>query len=1088
MTRRPSLEDRRTPELSLVPNDYDVDDVIYACDSRQMEAFSSYSTTVHFYGACIDTGAQRSVIGIKQAEAYCRMLGIEMRKDADKRIRRFRFGKDIQDSVGSLQIRVPIKDDFFMVFTANVVNIDVPLLLGLDVMSEHKLVADTVDLVLFSKSCGWQLPLTRQLGHVYLTWESQILYSSSELTRIHRHFFHANPDPIFNLMKRAGDPEATAETLKQLKDITESCDTCQRLAKEPSRFRVSLPPDDIVFNRTVKLDIMFLEDEPALHIIDRDTSFSSAAFLSEGQTADHIWHVYMRLWVIPYIGFSQTMHTDQGTQFTSERWRNLLLAAGIRHEESGVESHNALGTGERYHAFLRQIYRKVRASHPQVSKEYALALAVRAMNETAGPKGLSPMLLVFGVSPRTPLSTKDLPEQRERMKALKTARIEMAKHVAKARISTAKHSNVPRAADADIKAGVDVLTYREGQNEWTGPFKVLSSDGKQVIVEVNGKQKVFSIDKVKLYKQPDNPAPENSSPAPAQGPATEYGSLIDDIIAADTFFTKLHNKVVAEKKKDPIVNEWNFDEAIPAFVTEVLKPGDSRAESKQFDVAKQKEVNGLKLRGTFCPVNLKDIPKDANIVGGRFVLTIKNKGTDRETAKARYVAQGHRDKEKPFIVHNTTTLRQSSVKIILSTCAVRNFRVFSHDVTQAYLQSDEELGREVYLRPRKHDLSFFGISEGQVLRLVRALYGITDAGDYWNSTMDNHIKTDLGMNPLETDPSLYIPEGKGDISGLLGAYIDDCLLGGAADFQHLTERTLKRFDSRPREWDNIEFLGVVIKTEWANTNEWKRRVFTLAQPECISKLTKVPTDVTYEKFRSVRAAFGWLGHSRPDVCCAINRAAQATEESFSKKHIEELNRAIHRVRSTPDLSLRYGPLDRGSLHLRAYVDASFASNDDHSSQLGYVILLCDGEDRCHVLDFASRKCKRVVRSIMAGETYAFAEGFDCVFALKHQLEKIHRQRIPVTMLTDSKQIFDVITKASLTAEKRLMIDIAAAREAYNRHEISNVGLVLSEHNLADSLTKPGIYAALETVVKTGYDRNPVQQWIFRGSDTQGLAL
>ena len=75
----------------------------------------------------------------------------------------------------------------------------------------------------------------------------------------------------------------------------------------------------------------------------------------------------------------------------------------------------------------------------------------------------------------------------------------------------------------------------------------------------------------------------------------------------------------------------------------------------------------------------------------------------------------------------------------------------------------------------------------------------------------------------------------------------------------------------------------------------------------------------------------------------------------------ELNQAVSHIRTTKNLALPYGSLDRETLHLRAYTDASFATNDDHSSQLGFVVLLCDAEDRCHILDFASRKCKRVVR-------------------------------------------------------------------------------------------------------------------------------
>ena len=72
----------------------------------------------------------------------------------------------------------------------------------------------------------------------------------------------------------------------------------------------------------------------------------------------------------------------------------------------------------------------------------------------------------------------------------------------------------------------------------------------------------------------------------------------------------------------------------------------------------------------------------------------------------------------------------------------------------------------------------------------------------------------------------------------------------------------------------------------------------------------------------------------------------------------------------------YYPLDLDTLHLRVYSDASFASNDDSTSQLGYIILLCDANDRCHVLSFSSKKSKRNVRSIMAGEIYALSAAFD----------------------------------------------------------------------------------------------------------------
>ena len=64
---------------------------------------------------------------------------------------------------------------------------------------------------------------------------------------------------------------------------------------------------------------------------------------------------------------------------------------------------------------------------------------------------------------------------------------------------------------------------------------------------------------------------------------------------------------------------------------------------------------------------------------------------------------------------------------------------------------------------------------------------------------------------------------------------------------------------------------------------------------------------------------------------------------------------------------------------------------------------------------------------MGGELIAFADEFDRVWMLRYDLKRIYHQDVPITMLTDSKQVFDVIMKGSRTSERRLMIDICASR-------------------------------------------------------------
>jgi hypothetical protein len=102
--------------------------------------------------------------------------------------------------------------------------------------------------------------------------------------------------------------------------------------------------------------------------------------------------------------------------------------------------------------------------------------------------------------------------------------------------------------------------------------------------------------------------------------------------------------------------------------------------------------------------------------------------------KARQVVQGHKDREKAQLVHNSTTLMQSSTNLILSFAALFRFRVWNQDVTQAYTQSALALMRKSF-SARKKDLDYFEMTSDEVLQLLRPLYGLADAGDYWNATI-----------------------------------------------------------------------------------------------------------------------------------------------------------------------------------------------------------------------------------------------------------------------------------------------------------------------------------------------------------------
>jgi hypothetical protein len=65
-----------------------------------------------------------------------------------------------------------------------------------------------------------------------------------------------------------------------------------------------------------------------------------------------------------------------------------------------VKAHNSISIIKHYHGLIWRAYQIIVSKIPELDKDIALQMTFKAINDSAGPDGLVPTLLVFRAYPR----------------------------------------------------------------------------------------------------------------------------------------------------------------------------------------------------------------------------------------------------------------------------------------------------------------------------------------------------------------------------------------------------------------------------------------------------------------------------------------------------------------------------------------------------------------------------------------------------------------------------------------------------------------------------------------------------------------
>ncbi|KAF1827998.1 hypothetical protein BDW02DRAFT_335885 [Decorospora gaudefroyi] len=104
------------------------------------------------------------------------------------------------------------------------------------------------------------------------------------------------------------------------------------------------------------------------------------------------------------------------------------------------------------------------------------------------------------------------------------------------------------------------------------------------------------------------------------------------------------------------------------------------------------------------------------------------------------------------------------------------------------------------------------------------------------------------------------------------------------------------------------------------------------------------------------------------------------------------------------------------------------------------------------------------------------------------MDRLSLPHVPIVVCTDSLSLYECLVKLGATKEKRLIINIMALQEAYERGELKDIRWIDGRDNPADSITKANANTSIEQLINTNELELRVQGWVNRAKPHNNSTL
>ncbi|CCU76925.1 integrase and RNaseH domain-containing protein [Blumeria hordei DH14] len=659
------------------------------------------------------------------------------------------------------------------------------------------------------------VPIIRKFVHPWMLLnhpEQSIAWShltEVELRQLHRRFGHPSSWQLFRLLQRAGNDVELAA----IEMLTKYCHLCQMNGKSPGRFKFSLKKD-YDFNFKIVVDVMWIINNPVLHVIDTATSFQAARF-PKNMSAKTAWDTLRICWIDVYLGPPDYIMHDAGTNFASDEFRKSAKSMAINVKEVPIEAHNSIGKVERYHAPLYRAFEVILEElQDKTNLDLILQMAIKAINDTAGPDGIVPTLLVFGAYSRMTKDSPPSPSITKRAEAIRKATLEVRRLYAQRQVKDAlSMKNGPNTNSLlNLPLQSDVRVWRE-KEKWTGPSKLISMNGENCTIQMPHGPATFRSTVVKPYYTEDhNDVSDNQGlrwpKRSRHKPSAYFMHKNTDNNGASDIEWELENTwaFISEKEKSDFKLSLELGRQ-----GKIITPG------QPFEASDKQEIDSLIEKGVF-KFEKFDTNKHGStrIFKSRIVREVKGKTSITPYEKSRLVIQGYNNRGKKIILTQSPTIQQASQRLIIAltpTLQKQQMELWLRDISQAYTQSTTKLNRVVLAELPIEIKHLYPLDT--IMVIIKPLYGIAEAGTHWSATYNKHHREKLLMSTSTYDPCLLLTTSK-DKFGIVGMQTDDTLILSDEKFAALEEDKLAEanFVAKPRkiltQTSSLDFNGCIL--------------------------------------------------------------------------------------------------------------------------------------------------------------------------------------------------------------------------------------------------------------------------------------